>query len=116
MRRRETSAKPASDLPRLRYLASARSDLVEILTYITRESGSLAVGQNFVTALREKCRHLAGLPGQLGRHRPELRPDIRSVPYRGYVIFFRYVSDTFEVVDILHGSRDIEHHFGDDDA
>lgn len=103
-------------MPRLRYLSSARSDLVEILTYITTESGSLAVGQSFVTALRDKCRHLAGLPGQLGRSRHELRPDIRSVPFRGYVIFFRYTGDTFEVVDILQGSRDIERYFGDDGA
>jgi toxin ParE1/3/4 len=75
---------------RLVYLASARRDLASILDYITRESGSLAVGRRFVGRLRQQCLKLASLPGRLGRARPELRPDIRSFAFRGYVIFFRY--------------------------
>ena len=76
---------------RLRILPSAKADLIEILDYVARESGSLGTGQRFVAALRAQCRRLAELPGTLGRPRPELRPDIRSFPFRGYVIFFRYV-------------------------
>jgi plasmid stabilization system protein ParE len=36
------------------------------------------------------------------------RSDIRSVAFKSYVIFFRYVDDTFEVVNIIEGHRDIE--------
>lgn len=100
---------------RLRYLDSARQDLIYILRYITRENGSLIVGQQFVGLLRQQCRHLASLPGTMGRARPELRPDIRSFAFRGYVIFFRYVDDAFEVVNILEGHKDIESHFGQHD-
>jgi hypothetical protein len=50
---------------------------------------------------------LASLPGTLGRARPELRPDLRSFPYRRYMIFFRYVGDVFEVVNILEAHRDM---------
>jgi plasmid stabilization system protein ParE len=96
----------------LRYLDSAKQDLVNILRYISRESGSLATGQQFVSTLRQKCRHLASLPGHIGRPRPELRPDMRSFAFRGYVIFFRYVDNVFEVVDILEGSQDFESYFG----
>ena len=96
---------------RLVYLASARHDLVSILEYITRESGSAAVGRRFVKQLRKQCAGLAELPGTLGRARPELRPDIRSFPFKSYVIFFRYVGDTFEVVNVLEGHRDIDAHF-----
>jgi toxin ParE1/3/4 len=39
---------------------------------------------------------------------PELRPDIRSFPFKGYLILFRYVGDTFEVINIIEGHRDIE--------
>jgi plasmid stabilization system protein ParE len=85
---------------RLRYLQSAKSDLVDILTYITQESGSLATGRRFVARLRQQCESLGRLPGTLGRPRPELREDIRSFPFRGYVIFFRYVADAVEIVDI----------------
>lgn len=47
----------------------------------------------------------------MGRLRPELRADIRSHAYRGYVIFFRYAGDVLEVVNILEGSRDIDGYF-----
>jgi hypothetical protein len=52
---------------RLVYLASARRDLLEILEYITRESGSVAAGRSFVDQLRQQCSKLAALSGTLGR-------------------------------------------------
>ncbi|KAB7783384.1 type II toxin-antitoxin system RelE/ParE family toxin [Methylorubrum populi] len=96
------------------FLASAQADLVQILEDITRASGSLATGQIFVRQLRAQCHRLAALPGTLGRARPDLLPDIRSSPYRGYIIFFRYLGDTFEVVNILHSRRDIDDFFATD--
>lgn len=101
---------------RLVYLAAARRDLVSILEYITRESGNLAIAQRFVEQIRQQCVKLADLPGTLGRARPELRPDIRSFPFRGYVIFFRYVGDTLEVVTVIEGHWDIERHFGSEET
>lgn len=98
-------------MARLRYLESAKADVLDILDYITRESGSLVTGRRFIGLLQQKCRSLASLPGQMGRARPELRADIRSVSHRGYVIFFRYVDDVFEVVNILEGHRDFDHYF-----
>lgn len=93
------------------YLASAQQDLTDILRYITRESGSLAVGRAFIDRIRQQCTKLTSLPGTLGRARPELRPDIRSAPFRGYVIFFRYEGDDFEVVNVLESHRDVDAHF-----
>jgi plasmid stabilization system protein ParE len=98
-------------LAHLKYLDSAKQDFVNILGYITRESGSLASGQRFVGLLRQKCRHLASLPGHMGRPRPELLPDMRSFVFRGYVIFFRYDNDRFEVINILEGSQDFDSYF-----
>ncbi|MES0028990.1 type II toxin-antitoxin system RelE/ParE family toxin [Mesorhizobium sp. M0040] len=95
-------------MPRLRMLPSVQADLVNILEYITRESGSLLVGGRFADALRQKCRDLASLPATIGRARPELRPDVRSFAFRGYVIFFRYNGDFFEVANIVEGHRDID--------
>jgi toxin ParE1/3/4 len=101
-------------LPRLKILPSAQADLVDILEYITRQSGSLVIGRQFVGALRRQCRELALLAGTLGRARPELRSDIRSFPFDSYVIFFRYIDDTFEVVNIIERHRDIEALFKQD--
>ena len=99
---------------RLVYLPSAKRDFEAILDYITRESGSLAVGRAFAGVLRGQCQKLAALPGTLGRARPELRPDIRSFAFKGYLIFFRYHGDSFEVVNVLEGHRDMIGYFRDD--
>ena len=96
------------------FLASVRADLVAILTHIARTSGSLSVAQRFVAELRRRCHELAALPGTLGRARPELGSDIRSVSHKGYVIFFRYAGHRFEVVNILEGHRDIDAFFSDE--
>jgi plasmid stabilization system protein ParE len=104
-------------LRKLIYLASVRADLLAILTHIAVTSGSVAVAEGFVGQLRTRCRGLASKPGILGRPRTELRPDLRSVAHKGYVIFFRYVEDRIEVVDILEGHRDIDALFaGEGDA
>ncbi len=96
----------------LQYTASARDDLRQILVYITREAGDRTVGAAFVAKLREQCERLSRLGGTLGTARPELHPDIRSTPCQGYVIFFRYCADNvLQIVNILHGSRDIGSHF-----
>ena len=90
------------------YLDSARDDLKQIFAYIARESGSPKIGRDFVTLLRQQCIKLAALQGALGVPRPELRPDLRSFSFKGYVILFRYEWDAFEVVNIIEGHRDID--------
>lgn len=96
---------------RLVYLAAARSDLLDILASVADLSGSVATGRRYVETIRAQCRKLANLPGLIGRARPELRPDIRSTAFRSYVIYFRYVGETFEVVSILHARRDVSSAF-----
>src|SRR2546429_560808 len=76
---------------RLRYSAAAKDDLDSIAEYIARSSGSRTVAEPFTDELRGKCRDLAALSTRIGRSRPELRPDLRSFPYKSYVISFRYV-------------------------
>ncbi|MEI9983084.1 MAG: type II toxin-antitoxin system RelE/ParE family toxin [Aliidongia sp.] len=99
---------------RLVYRAAARRDLVAIFEYIARESGSVATGRRFIGLLRQHCAKLAALPGTLGRPRPELRPEMRSFAFRGYVIFFRYHGDAVEIVTVLEGHRDIDLYFSED--
>ena len=98
-------------MPRLVFTHAAQTDLTDIADYIERTSGSLEAAERFCDELVAKCQHLAGLPGVLGRPRPELLPNLRSTPHGNYLIFFRYVADTFEVVDILAAHRDIASYF-----
>ncbi|MBC7148130.1 MAG: type II toxin-antitoxin system RelE/ParE family toxin [Rhizobium sp.] len=99
-------------MARLRYLASAKADFLAILDYVYRESGDINLATQFVDRLRGHCRHLASLPGHMGRPRPELRADVRSAACGSYVIFFRYVGDDFQVINVLEGHRDIDAYFG----
>lgn len=94
---------------RLRILNSARRDIAHIYAYIEERSSDATIAERFARQLNEQCRRLAQLPGTLGRARPELRPDIRSAPFKSYIIFFRYVgADVFEVVRIIEGHRDLD--------
>ncbi|HXZ17681.1 MAG TPA: type II toxin-antitoxin system RelE/ParE family toxin [Roseiarcus sp.] len=100
---------------RATFLASVRADLIDILAYVAETSGSVAVAQGFVSDLRTQCHKLAALEATVGRPRPELRVDIRSFPFKGYVIFFRHHGERFEVVNIIEGHRDIDAVFGGKD-
>jgi toxin ParE1/3/4 len=93
------------------FLTSARNDLFQIFEYIATASDSIAVAEKFVRDLRLQCHKLASFDTVMGRSRPELREDIRSFPYKGYVIFFRYDRERFEVVNIFEGHRDIDSFF-----
>jgi toxin ParE1/3/4 len=95
------------------YLESAVDDLDEILLRIVHESGRLEPGLLFTEQLRGQCAKLASLPGTLGQAQPALRPDLRSFPFKGYVILFRYEGNALEVVSIVEGHRDIEGMFAE---
>ncbi len=76
---------------RATFLASIEGDLVDIFTHIAEASGSLSLARAYVRRLRARCHHLAGLPGQMGRARPELVEGVRSAVFGNHAIFFRYV-------------------------
>ena len=99
-------------MARLRFSAAARDDLDSIAEYIARESGSRVAAERFTRELRAKCRDLAAAPIVMGRSRPELRPDLRSYLQKRYVIFFRYVGDVLEIINVLESHREIHAFFG----
>ena len=51
----------------------------------------------------------------MGRPRTELLSGLRSHPHKSYVIFFRYVADVLEIVNVIEGHRDIPALFGERD-
>ncbi|MEJ1161100.1 type II toxin-antitoxin system RelE/ParE family toxin [Prosthecomicrobium sp. N25] len=96
----------------VRYTPSARSDLIDILDYITRESGNRATGRRFVRTLRSRCDVIARFPGEIGTARPEIGQDIRGLPFGNYVIFFRYAARSVEILNFVEGHRDLDAFFG----
>jgi toxin ParE1/3/4 len=100
----------------LRFLASAEQDLFDIFDYIADSSKNPGIARRFTATLEDQCRKLAQWPAPQGRPRNNLRPDLRSIPFGNYVIFFRYVDEAVEIVNIVEGHRDIDALFDPDDA
>jgi toxin ParE1/3/4 len=95
-------------MARLQLSLEARQDLVEIASYIARQSGSEGRGEDFLEAVFTTCETLASHP-EMG----ELRTEFATASYRSfsvgsYVIFFKPLPDGVVVARVLHGSRD--HH------
>jgi toxin ParE1/3/4 len=101
-------------VPRLRFTAGAKANLNAIATYIVEQSGSRTVAERVSRELRRKCADLAAAPIRMERARNELRLDLRSHPHKSYVIFFRYVGDVLEIVNVIESHRDIPALFRDD--
>ncbi len=100
---------------RLVFNDRAVSDLSDIADYIAESSRNPDIGEGFAEDLVAHCQKLARLPGVLGRSRPELRRDLRSIPHKSCLIFFRYDEGLFEVVTIVGAARDLGAYFATDD-
>ena len=82
----------------------AIDDLTEIWLYIATDS--IRNADRFIDFLYEKCTLLCETP-DIGRKRPELLPDIRCLPVKRYLIFYRVTDKAIEVARIVSGYRDI---------
>ena len=91
-------------MPRVLRTSQAELDRVEIALCIARDNPAAA--DCLLETIDEKCRLLAQMP-EMGRKRPDLAPDLRSLPVGHYVIFYRPAPDGIQVIRVLHGSRDI---------
>jgi toxin ParE1/3/4 len=83
----------------------AEQDLIEIFLHISRDNPLAA--EKTVRAINSKCEMLARSP-MGGRARPELRTDLRSFPYRAYLILYRALGDGVEIVRIVHSARNLD--------
>lgn len=102
-------------MPKLVFRPAARKDLAEIARYIEREDSHEAAAA-FIGKIVARCKQIAALPGRLGRPRPELRKDYRSIPFGRYLIFFRYADEEgprshLYIIGIKHASRDAKKYF-----
>jgi toxin ParE1/3/4 len=90
----------------------AVEDLAEIWAYIAEDSPRQA--DAFAAAIDREIRNLARHP-LIGRAGPELLTDLRSLPSGRYVIFYLPSKHGIEVVRVLHGARDLNPIFEEDD-
>ena len=83
----------------------AVEDLSDIWSYIALDNSDVA--DNFVEKLYESCKALASMP-EMGRARNELLPNLRSLTYKGYIIFYRANNGKLAIIRVLNGCMDID--------
>jgi addiction module RelE/StbE family toxin len=90
---------------RLLWTEPARDDLREIFRFIRQDNPVAA--RNLIRELRQKVERLARFPLS-GRDVPEL-PDagLREVIVGNYRVVYRVVSNTVEILTVVHGRRKV---------
>ena len=92
-------------MPQVTRRPLAETDILEIWDYIADDS--LTAADRWVDHLDEQFRVLATQP-MMGRARDELAPGVRSFPFGRYVVFYVPLDEGIDVVRVLHGARDID--------
>ena len=91
---------------KVRITSEAEADLEAIADWIANDSPSRAL--SFNAELRDACLTLANLPAGYPVVPRYERFAIRRRVYGNYLIFYRVVERTVEVLHVLHGARDYE--------
>ena len=86
------------------YTSAARQDLVDILSYISRDKPDAAIA--WVEKIEAKCLLIASQP-KMGELKSPLGRDVRANMVGRYVIFHRRSKDTVEILRVIAGDRNI---------
>lgn len=88
------------------YRSDASEDLLNIWQYLFDSSQSVGVADRLIDSIRAKCQMYAAQPLS-GELCPDFAPDIRCFSMGSYVIFYMPISNGIDVLQVIHGSRDI---------
>jgi addiction module RelE/StbE family toxin len=86
--------------------AEAESDLERIGDYIAQDSPHRAL--SFVQEIRQRCDRIAEAPKGFPLVPRYENFGVRRCVYGNYLIFYRIIDDTIEVLHVLHGATDYE--------
>lgn len=89
---------------KLEFLAEARQDLENIYDHIAADD--LGRAGAFIERIEERCRDLVRLP-LMGRERRDLGPGLRCLTFGQYLILYRLGGDVLQIVNVIHGARDL---------
>ena len=88
----------------VRRTPQAETDLKAILSDL--DAKNPAVADRYAVDFAEKNKILAQFP-EIGRARPEIAPNLRSVIVYPYVMFYRLQGDDVQIIRILPGRMDL---------
>jgi len=87
----------------IRLKPRARADLLAIRAWSEDQWGE-ARAREFLEGLIERLEQLVAFP-EMGRPRPVFHEDLRSIRYKGYVIFYCLENGAAVIVAVLHERR-----------
>jgi toxin ParE1/3/4 len=90
---------------RVLFTARAREDLLDIWLYVAKRN-SEAVADRIYDSIEQSCRLLKDHP-QLGRARPEIQPEARSIVIERWLALYRTTEQGVQIMRILDGGRDL---------
>ena len=102
-----------SAMPRIEITDPARGDLDDIWDYIADDSETAA--DSLLSGIDHTFQLISENP-ELGPLRPELSEGIRNFAVKSFVVFDRAIADGMRVIRVLHGSRDIEAVFEEEES
>lgn len=94
-------------MPDITVSKQARQDLVDIWLYIADNNPYAA--DTLLDRLHEKISYLADHP-LLGPTRPDIAPNLRYLVSGNYLILYRLLQESVEIVRVLHGARNLSAH------
>ncbi len=84
---------------------SASQDLNNIAEYFFKVN--VQTGEKFFLKFNHKCQQLTKFP-YLGRPYNHIKPSLRGLPLDGYIIFYRFIDETLEILRIVNGRQDLD--------
>jgi toxin ParE1/3/4 len=84
--------------------ALAMRDLDDIAIYLG--DLSLESADQFLQGFDRRCTQLVAFP-MSGKAYPQMRPDLRGLNFKNYIIFYRILTDGIEIIRVLAGNRDL---------
>ena len=89
----------------------ARKHLLSVARYLFEQTGDRRAGDKFVREIEARMLKVGATPTTLGTPRPDLGTALHSVPFKAYLIFFRYEDDRIDVLHVMHSHRDLRAYF-----
>ena len=91
--------------------SAAERDIEDIYNFTAAEFG-VEQAVTYLQRIEDSLSTLTANP-EMGRLRPEIRAELRSMPIESHVLFYRIAGPRLRVVRILHASRDLPRQFED---
>ncbi len=93
-------------MSRLLFSARSRTDLAELLAYISAESPANA--EAVYERIYARCEKLIDQP-KFGHPRNDVKRGLRCLTTDGYIIFYRLTQDEVHISRVIHHSHRLDH-------